>query len=549
MRKKSSDGPLTVQAIAGSYVVMLGINIPKNKTQKLLGFAIQRKDHEENELTWLRGMKAFNETNPNDNLGANYSSREHPIQSFQWADYSVKPGRKYTYRIIAMRGKPSDLQETETVTLTVTTESEEEGKHAICFNRGAAASQEYARRFQNKKPDEVGPAAFNWLSRGLAESIYSFLEQARDQTYGIAAALYEFNYPDVLEALKEAKQRGVKINVVFHAAADETRDHTEEAIGEANIKSICEPRTNTLNLQHNKFFVLLKNNKPIQVLTGSTNISLNGIFGHSNLTHIVRDPKVAEAYHDYWKQLKADLTGEEMKEWAKEDNPAPPETDDYPEIFPVFSPQRGLSVLKWYAQLAGTATEGLFMTFPFGINKEFVKVYEQEDEVLRMALLDKKGNNDAAKANVDRVRRLVNCVVAVGNNIRINAFDRWLKEMRSIISSPRVPYIHTKYMLVDPLGPHPIVVTGSANFSDNSTSSNDENMLVIRNDKRVADIYLGEFMRLYSHYAFRESLTFKPSNATDRSALVPDSSWVDSYYGKSSRSMRRQYFSGEKDNN
>lgn len=547
MRKKSSDGPLTVQAIAGSYVVMFGINMPKNKTQKLLGFAIQRKDKQENEVTWMRGMKAFTDTNPMDGLGANYSSREHPFQSFQWADYSVKPGRQYSYKIIAMRGTPTQLTESEAVSLSITTEDEQDGKHAIFFNRGAAASQEYARRFQNRRPDEVGPAAFNWLSRGLIESIRDFLELAKDETYSIAAALYEFNYPDVLEYLKEAKQRGAKVKVVYHAAEDETKEHSEEAIDEANIKSICEERANTLNLQHNKFFVLLKNEKPVQVLTGSTNISLNGIFGHSNLTHIVRDTKVAEAYYEYWKQLKADKPGPEMKDWADAENPAPPEEDNYPDIFPVFSPHRGLSILKWYAELAGTATEGLFMTFPFGINKEFISVYEKEDKVLRMALLDKKGNNDTAKANVDRVRRLVNCVVAVGNNIRINSFDRWLKETRSIISSPRVPYIHTKYMLVDPLGPHPIVVTGSANFSDNSTHTNDENMLVIRNDKRVADIYLGEFMRLYSHYAFRESLTFKPNNTVDRSALIPDSSWVNDYYGKSSRSMRRQYFSGEKD--
>ena len=29
---------------------------------------------------------------------------------------------------------------------------------------------------------------------------------------------------------------------------------------------------------------------------------------------------------------------------------------------------------------------------------------------------------------------------------------------------------------------------------------------MIRDDTRVADIYLGEFMRLFSHYAFRESV-------------------------------------------
>jgi len=38
------------------------------------------------------------------------------------------------------------------------------------------------------------------------------------------------------------------------------------------------------------------------------------------------------------------------------------------------------------------------------------------------------------------------------------------------------------------------VVTGSANFSAASTNANEENMMVIRNSTRIADIYLGEFM-------------------------------------------------------
>lgn len=58
-------------------------------------------------------------------------------------------------------------------------------------------------------------------------------------------------------------------------------------------------------------------------------------------------------------------------------------------------------------------------------------------------------------------------------------------------------------MLLDPLSDDPIVVTGSPNFSDASTRRNDKNMLVIRGDTRVADIYLGKFMRLFNHFYFR----------------------------------------------
>ena len=66
-----------------------------------------------------------------------------------------------------------------------------------------------------------------------------------------------------------------------------------------------------------------------------------------------------------------------------------------------------------------------------------------------------------------------------------------------------VSYIHSKFLLHDPLGDDPIVVTGSANFSAPSTNDNDENMLLIRGEKRVADIYFTEFNRLFFHYYFR----------------------------------------------
>jgi hypothetical protein len=38
------------------------------------------------------------------------------------------------------------------------------------------------------------------------------------------------------------------------------------------------------------------------------------------------------------------------------------------------------------------------------------------------------------------------------------------------------------------------------------TDPHDENMLVTHGDKRIPDIYFGEFLRLQTHYAFREAV-------------------------------------------
>lgn len=59
MRNKKQKGDLTVQAIAGAHVVLLGIDLPKTKCPGLLGFALRREDHTEGEKYWLSGYKTF----------------------------------------------------------------------------------------------------------------------------------------------------------------------------------------------------------------------------------------------------------------------------------------------------------------------------------------------------------------------------------------------------------------------------------------------------------------------------------------------------------
>jgi phosphatidylserine/phosphatidylglycerophosphate/cardiolipin synthase-like enzyme len=101
-------------------------------------------------------------------------------------------------------------------------------------------------------------------------------------------------------------------------------------------------------------------------------------------------------------------------------------------------------------------------------------------------------------------------------------------------------------MLVDPLGPDPLVVSGSANFSKASTENNDENMLVIRGDARVADIYLGEFMRLYRHFAFRDWMSSKAAKKQAAVVLHLDETdtWWKGYFGTSFAARQREYFAG-----
>lgn len=549
MRAQVQKNGFVLNAVAGTYVVTFGWDIlDAGAKNGLLGFAIQRVDRTENETYWMRGMKTFPSSPPLP-LGGTASTHEQPLQTFQWADYAAKPGHEYTYTLVPMYGQPGKLKDGPSIEVDVKTEAEWDGTHSIFFNRGAVASQEYARRFQNKAPNVVGQAAYDWLSRGLLESIITFIEKATGEGFSLRVAIYEFQWPAILTALAAAARRGVDVKVLYDAIENAKEDpvrKNEEAIEAAGIGALCQGLTEG-KIMHNKFIVLLKNGAPIEVLTGSTNYTENGLFGHLNCSHIVNDTNVAAKYLTYWTELQKDQPIADLRPWDDANSAKPPNPPDAG-TNEVFSPQTGKSTLTRYVDIAGDAKRALFMTFAFGMTA-FVPIYQNVDGILHFALMDKEGTGRgaaAAKETVDKIRELKNAVIAVGQNITLNEFDRWLKELSGIPAADFVRWVHTKFMLVDPLSNDPIVITGSANFSGASIDTNHENMLVIRGDKRVADIYLGEFMRQFTSYAFRDAAKASSQDGNFRPQdLISDDTWMKRYEGAgTSGELRRLYFSG-----
>jgi len=547
MRITKTNGGLKVYAVAGSYVVLLGFDLAEADCDGLLGFSIHRTDHTENEAYYLSGMKAFAETDPGTPPGSLYSTKDHPIQSFQWADYSAKPGHTYTYTITANKGTPAQLTPHAQTVIDITTEDPQSGDHDIYFNRGVAASQAYVRRFGDREPKDVpNRKAFEWLSRGLYEALEDFIRSSVPGRHALRIAAYEFNYDIVLKLVKEVLDTGVDIQIVYDARKDYPRIENREAIAAAGLGNISRERTQPKSyISHNKFIVKLDDGQPKSVWTGSTNFSEGGIYGHSNVAHVVEEEAVAEKFLEYWTTLSQDPKSSLLKDNVESISPLP--VGPPPEgTTALFSPRKNLDALDWYANLALNAKDGLFMTFAFGMNDIFKNVYENGQAPFRLALLEKVTRpmkagpeRDKEERKIQLLRNMPENVFAIGDFIRTNKIDGWVKEQLSNLNS-NVRYVHNKFMLIDPLTDDPIVVSGSANFSDASTRNNDENMVITRGNKRVADIYLGEFMRLYSHHAFRESLKWRDPDDPPKPLKTDD--WWRDYFGQTPRSTRRKFF-------
>lgn len=555
MRQRIENGGLTVRAIAGNHAVFLGFDLTDEARAGCLGFAIHREDLTDQRSKWLSGFKTFRSQVPTPALTSIYQTEAQPIQSMWWGDYTAKPAHQYRYTILPRYGTPSALTSKDSVSATVeiTTDDPDTGLHGIYFNRGVAASQAYATRFGDA-PDNLPPdkraEAMTWLSRGLHEALIAFLTAGASASLAIRAAVYEFTEPSVLAAVAQAHAAGADVRVVYHADGDQgaLNETAIQAAVEASglDRSILIPRTRAV-IAHNKFIVRADRDeagglRPTQVWTGSTNLSQGGIFGHSNVGHVVRDSSVAQAFLDYWTELSADPARHALQAWADEHSAFDTDALGAAGIHSLFSPRTALDLLDWYASGFAATPASTHITLPFGLDDAHFEAQlagAHASGVLRFVLLNKPDNHQSIWSADPMVQ------LAVGALGSPDSLDGWAAEHLTGFN-PHVPYLHTKVLLIGPLTEAPVTVSGSANFSVASTQKNDENMLVITGDTEVADVYFTEYNRIFDHFYARwwaHRLHRHAPEAHDY--LTEDDSWQEPYFrAGSSKNARRILYSG-----
>ncbi|MFT3862008.1 phospholipase D-like domain-containing protein [Micropruina sp.] len=561
-RSRSVRG-MRAYAVCGVNTVSFGLTATDFARKGLLGFCVERAA-EGGPFLWMQGFKVFRSLVPDPQPSDQVSTYSHPIQALVWDDFTLRPDTTYTYRFHPMRGTPAKPRRNQPITITIHTEPLHAGVSDVVFNRGVASSQAYMHRFGGTSPDDqpspqLRQQALDWLSRDLDDVLLDLIGGTGpgDALHG---AFYEFTYRPVLDALVAAATRGVQVRLVvdFKATDGGPREANQAAIAAAGFPAgvIIAREARVSAIAHNKFLVLSHRGTPAAVWTGSTNLTMGGVHGQSNVGHLVRDAATATAYQAYFELLATDPGGRSSDAAAAKRtkngvfkaqvaalSPAPADRAGVaPGITPVFSPRPDLGPLTSYAQLIGAgATSLVCATFAFGIAQEIqdAAAAGTPDGPLRFFLLETRGK---ATVRLDATR---NVYQAWGSELD-HPLGQWVAETttRALGLNQHVAYIHDKFLLCDPLGPDPVVVTGSANFSRASTLENDENMIIIRGDARVADIYFTEFNRLFFHYYFRsvvqqlgvgQEASEAEAHALD---LVEDDTWTLKYAPGTLRAKR-----------
>src|SRR5262245_51282125 len=300
MRVTRSSGDFRVKAIAGTHTILIALDCAEPRRHGLLGFAFKRQiAGQTGGERWLSGQKVFKsivpnpkeERDPDDtSQPRRFYTNEHTIQNFLWDDYTAQPDTRYKFTVVPMYGQPGALEPEAELEFEVPTEKEFDQGHGVWFNRGAIASQAFAREFKNKAPtdqeiNDPNNDEVKWLSRGLLAACLRFIRETRPGD-GLRVAAYEFTYPPLLSELKSALDRGVDVRIVYHDTRKETgksKRANEQAIADAHLPAKAAdgsknlfPRTKT-KIPHNKFIIRLKNaGEPVMVWTGSTNFTPSG---------------------------------------------------------------------------------------------------------------------------------------------------------------------------------------------------------------------------------------------------------------------------------
>jgi len=214
-------------------------------------------------------------------------------------------------------------------------------------------------------------------------------------------------------------------------------------------------------------------------------------------------------------------------------------------VLPILSPQSDRTMLELYGSIMANA-QCVLVSAPFALADEITKVVMSVPPgKMNYLLVDKEGSL-GDKSEITDIEKIPANSVAFAATLPSNLTsfqNKLLKDSAESYHHAGV-HIHSKIIVADPFGDDPVLVTGSANFSTNSTMHNDSNSLLVRGDTAITDIYATEFMRMFEQYHFRGA----KKKADDKNTVITLSetdAWSDRYYVDGSEdAIDRMLFAG-----
>jgi phosphatidylserine/phosphatidylglycerophosphate/cardiolipin synthase-like enzyme len=135
----------------------------------------------------------------------------------------------------------------------------------------------------------------------------------------------------------------------------------------------------------------------------------------------------------------------------------------------------------------------------------------------------KKAAKNAPKENAKKGSAPDYRAIPAGSLTKDDAFGAWEGELYKYGHA----IIHNKIVVIDPFSDNCTVITGSHNLGYRASSNNDENMVIIRGHRGLAQAYACHVLDVDDHYAWRYWLHKYPERFGK--PLREDEGWQDNY--------------------
>jgi phosphatidylserine/phosphatidylglycerophosphate/cardiolipin synthase-like enzyme len=480
---------------------------------------------------------------PDTDPGTRKSTTEWPIQKYLWSDFMVDPNDEVAYRVVPMVGSAIALtaadDQASSWSPNVVIGAETAGRVACFFNRGIVASQWLARLLPQDSPGKKlstiisspGDPIRNFMGGPAREKLVSLLADANAAKGHIYAALFELNDPELIPLLQAFRKRAHLV-LGNGSVKKKGQDENANARSDLDVCDVKDRMTAPRALAHNKFLVICEADKtPQSVWTGSTNWTTTGLCTQANNALLARNPALAQFYLDQWKTLAAagDETPPDL--YAANETPRNPPRNKKTTLW--FTPMHEPLDLEQAGQLIAGAQDGiLFLMFNPGprgtLLNDIIELASPSSPNYRPALYIQgvvNQNPGTSKNPVILFNR--------GDKIDANAdvvlpaaipgvLKFWQPELLKLPRSHAM--VHSKVVVIDPYGDHPVVMTGSHNMGPKASGVNDENLILIEGDGDLASHYAGKIMEIYSQYRWRASVQADQGQPKWR-GLADDDNW------------------------
>jgi hypothetical protein len=490
--------------------------------------------------------------------GDHRSSSEWPFQRFNWTDHAVDVGNAVRYRVTAMvdggSGRPYKKGVKSNWTPWAKLTADAGGGFSCFFNRGLVLSQFVARYLDKKKltpakfkaqlKKSVDPKFRAFLEGDLGAKIFGVLKGAKQGEAALHAALYELGDAKLEDAMIGLASH---LHLILANGSDKTGDGNETARQHLNDNGI--PTVDRLlkskGLGHNKFVILSDASGPRSVWTGSTNWSTTGLCTQVNNGLLIENTVVAESYLQQWNRLK---------------DASPPTLDPagFPPALVALNDEShsfsvgGARVAVWFTRTSdgrdmdalrdviNSAKDAiLFLMFTPGKQGLHTLVGQRANEkgMYVRGVVSTLGNETGdSDRNVLDVRLVSSDKKFKPDHYSVvqpqgvdGALGPWIGEVtrKNFLSQVGHAIVHSKVLVIDPLSKDPVVVTGSHNFSAPASKNNDENLVIVRGQKKLAIAYAAYVMSVYQHYRYRSYVReMLAQGKTPWSYLDDDDKWL-----------------------